>query len=947
MQKAHATLAAALLVALSACGGGSAAPSPTSLAFRTQPGSTRSGAALAPALQVEIRDGGGAVMTGSTAQVTLAISSPPAGVVLAGTVTVAAVGGVATFGDLSVARTATGLRLAASSPGLSGATSAPFDVTPGAPAALAFAVEPGATTGGIGWTPAVTVSVHDAAGNLVDDAPVDVTLALEGGSGGAQLGGTTTVASASGQAAFGDLAVDLVGAGYQLAATAPGLPVARSAPFDVTAGPAARLAFLVEPGDARSTVALAPAVEVEARDAGGNPVADGTTQIALAFPAGVTWPARLSGAGATAVTGGVARFAGLSVDGDGTFRLEARATGAAPATSAPFAVTAAWVPAGPDGGQVLGLAQDLRSADAALAALGEGGLWRTADLGGAWSAVALPGRPAVDGAAFAPSGSGVAVAWGAGGVYLGAADGVSWRDVSPPLSAYGRAAWGPGDVLYLLGTDLAGLPTLLSSGDGGASWAPVDPPLPVASFLALGVASDGTLFVNTYDPVTTVAGVVRLAPGASTWTTAGTGIPAPQVYCLAFHPTEPQVAWAGSTAAVFKTVDGGATWAELPFNGATVFGLHLDPADPKVLLASTYGAGVWRTADGGDTWAPTGTLQAWESRAATGTGDRLLAGSDGGVFASTDAGASWVRASAGLRAMSPAALAHHPTDTGTLLAAGSWGQLFRTSDGGATWSRSVPQVGAWVRGFAWDAADPRRVYAAADLFGLLRSEDGGVSWARVTGFSGTVKAVAVGGGSPGVVWAATSYPGGLYRSVDGGLTFGRLAAFPAGAEPGGLAADRWSALVAWVGAAVSGTPAAAGLYTTGDGGASFTQVAGTASLSGADLRMTATSPLDLWASGSSAVWHSTDGGATWPRVTPSPSPGQLWGLGLDPSDGRRAFVGSPRSGALVTADGGATWTQLRRGLPATVNQIEVDPTAPDTVWAGTSSGIYRSTTGGY
>src|SRR2546426_4709540 len=96
---------------------------------------------------------------------TLFRSSNPGGATLGGTIVVAAVGGVASFGDLSLNRTATGYTLTASGGGLGPVTSTAFDIIPGTSTRLAFTVQPSNTGAGAAISPAGPLSAPDAAGN--------------------------------------------------------------------------------------------------------------------------------------------------------------------------------------------------------------------------------------------------------------------------------------------------------------------------------------------------------------------------------------------------------------------------------------------------------------------------------------------------------------------------------------------------------------------------------------------------------------------------------------------------------------------------------------------------------------------------------------------------------------------------------------------------------------
>jgi hypothetical protein len=83
-------------------------------------------------------------------------------------------------------------------------------------------------------SPAVTVQVQDAVGNLVS-SNAQVVLTLGGNPTGATLSGTTTRAAAGGTATFDNLRINKAGTGYTLTATSPsGLIGASSAAFNVT-----------------------------------------------------------------------------------------------------------------------------------------------------------------------------------------------------------------------------------------------------------------------------------------------------------------------------------------------------------------------------------------------------------------------------------------------------------------------------------------------------------------------------------------------------------------------------------------------------------------------------------------------------------------------------------------------------------------------------------------
>src|SRR5207248_3336122 len=128
-----------------------------------QPSTTAAGAAITPAVQVTAQDAQGNTATGFTGNVTIAIGTNPGSGTLGGTLTHAAVDGVATFADLSIDKVGTGYTLTAT--GAGSATSAAFNVTARSlPDALPI-LQPSTTAAGAAITPAVQVTAQDAQGN--------------------------------------------------------------------------------------------------------------------------------------------------------------------------------------------------------------------------------------------------------------------------------------------------------------------------------------------------------------------------------------------------------------------------------------------------------------------------------------------------------------------------------------------------------------------------------------------------------------------------------------------------------------------------------------------------------------------------------------------------------------------------------------------------------------
>jgi alpha-tubulin suppressor-like RCC1 family protein len=111
------------------------APIGAKLVFTVQPGSTRAGAEIAPAIQVTVQDAWGHTVTTANNSISMLIGTNPYGVgtnfdweTLLGTTTVSAVDGVATFSPLRINEVGVGYTLTAFASGLIGAISNPFNV---------------------------------------------------------------------------------------------------------------------------------------------------------------------------------------------------------------------------------------------------------------------------------------------------------------------------------------------------------------------------------------------------------------------------------------------------------------------------------------------------------------------------------------------------------------------------------------------------------------------------------------------------------------------------------------------------------------------------------------------------------------------------------------------------------------------------------------------------
>src|SRR5436190_125750 len=154
-----------------------------------------------PAVRVTARDASGNTVTSYTGLITVAIGANPGGGTLAGTTSVNAVSGVATFSRSGERRVGKGYRLLARASGLTGNTSGRVNIT--APPAPNVDVTRRTRPHTAAQTVcAVGVSASDASGNTVTSYTGLITVAIGANPGGGTLAGTTSVNAVSGVATF-------------------------------------------------------------------------------------------------------------------------------------------------------------------------------------------------------------------------------------------------------------------------------------------------------------------------------------------------------------------------------------------------------------------------------------------------------------------------------------------------------------------------------------------------------------------------------------------------------------------------------------------------------------------------------------------------------------------------------------------------------------------------
>ena len=446
---------------------------------------------------------------------------------------------------------------------------------------------------------------------------------------------------------------------------------------------------------------------------------------------------------------------------------------------------------------------------------GQKSLYRSADGGGTWQVVALPGTMyASDLAVITPDGDTLVLATREG-IFKSTAAGAGWLRLAnglpePPYTALGES------VEVTLESDSANPASLYlvlpnhgvyRSNDGGGSWLQVHPRAPGIGAVRSLIASGESIWLLTQQ-------LDRSTDGGRTWRTLfrDAVIPA-SPYSIARDAKTGRlhlIANAAGVSGLWRSDDGGDTWVRSTsgLNAAGVSDVVSDAAGAIYSLPSGYAGALLKTDDAGTTWkdvSPPGcSLGPGESRSApmvsavvAHTGAQLLvdcagAGYSHAYHASADGGATWQLTGTGTIGL----LTVEPGVPGTLFGSGkvygppipgtggfqpAYDVLHTSDDGGRTWRSIHAGLPEFISAGALfvHAGGGGRLLVNSILF----SADGGASWQRndlPTG-SGYVWDVASTIRRPGAIVVLMGDR--LYRSEDAGRHFAPIGTIPANAAP--------------------------------------------------------------------------------------------------------------------------------------------------------------------
>jgi photosystem II stability/assembly factor-like uncharacterized protein len=370
-----------------------------------------------------------------------------------------------------------------------------------------------------------------------------------------------------------------------------------------------------------------------------------------------------------------------------------------------------------------------------------------------------------------------------------------------------------------------------------------------------------------------------------------------------------------------------------PFRGGRTVGAVGIPSQPNVFFIGVNNGGVWKTTDYGHTWKPV-----FDDQPTGSVGALAVAPSNPDII--------YVGSGEGLQ---------RPD-----LSVGDG--MYKSTDGGKTWKHLGLRDGQQIPAVLVDPRDPDRVfvavlghpYGANAERGVFRSTDGGNSWKKILYKDENTGAVALAldpSNSKTIyaaLWSSRQGPwengawqgstSGLFKSTDGGDTWKPLTkGLPSAEERLGRIGFDVSRTDPKCLYAMVDAPKLGGVYRSDDGGESWRLVNNEQRLwgRGSDFAEVKIDPKnkEIIYVANTCAYKSTDGGKSFTAFKGAPGgddPHTFW---INP-DNPKIILLAGDQGAVVTVNGGETWSSWYNQPTAQFYHVATDNQFPYWVYGG-------------
>lgn len=270
-------------------------------------------------------------------------------------------------------------------------------------------------------------------------------------------------------------------------------------------------------------------------------------------------------------------------------------------------------------------------------------------------------------------------------------------------------------------------------------WVAVNSGLPNLNITAMTTDAQGSLYVATqYD------GVYKSSSTSPVWTAMNSGLTNHSMNAILTSGSD--TVFAATYGGLFISSNGGTSWAAVSGDLSTAQVMALAMDSSGALYAGTsvnYKNGaIYKSTDGGTTWSSIQSgIGKWISVMTVDNAGNLFVGTESGIYKIGTDGSNWAEASNGLVTDPYLYAGTQPTqvilsfnaDTKGNVYAGTEGGLFKSSDGGANWS-NVGFGSDRVRTIVFDGND--NIYVGTGFDGqspghIFRGDGSAANWKQV------------------------------------------------------------------------------------------------------------------------------------------------------------------------------------------------------------------------